>query len=245
MHPPTRALAPLIAAALALAGCGSMDDAAAPTTPAAAAPAAASTVDDAAAASAATDAMADSATAAATTAMADAMPETTTGEAGDVATDAADAATSAAAPAVRLAAWQERPLVDVAGERFTLGDYVGRPLLVETFATWCHACAEQLPVTQAAARALGADAAVVAISVETDLDPDVVAAYAHERGLDDLRVVVASPQLLADLVDAFGAGVANPPGTPKILVGADGRPGDLRTGPEAADDLVAALRGAA
>ena len=51
--------------------------------------------------------------------------------------------------------------------------------------------------------------------------------------------------LLAAFADVFGTSVANPPSTPKVIVEAAGRTGELATGPSSPDDLVADLRAAA
>jgi hypothetical protein len=86
---------------------------------------------------------------------------------------------------------------------------------------------------------------VLALSVETDLSPDDVAAYAADNGFTDVRFAVMSPELLAAFAETFGTTVANPPSTPKIVINADGVAGDLQTGPTADEDLVAQLRAAA
>jgi peroxiredoxin len=59
---------------------------------------------------------------------------------------------------------------DVAFERFdgtpaTLGDYAGRPLLVNFFAAWCAPCVRELPVVEAVHRELGDQVTVLGISV--------------------------------------------------------------------------------
>lgn len=143
-----------------------------------------------------------------------------------------------------LAAWQQTEVTDVEGNAFTLGDYVGRPLLVETFATWCSKCLAQLGDTQEAAAALGEEAAVVALSVETDLSSEAVAHYAAEHGFANIRFAVMSPELLAQFVDTFGNTVANPPTTPKVVVDSGGTAGELTTGAESAEDLVAKVQSA-
>lgn len=147
--------------------------------------------------------------------------------------------------AADLPAWQTLPITDVDGVTFTLADCIGTPVLVELFATWCSTCREQMPDTQEAAATLGDGVAVIALSVETDLSPDAVAEYAVELGLDDIRFAVLSPELLAAFVEAFGNTVANPPSTPKLVVDADGVAGELTTGAESAEDLVAKLTAAA
>jgi thiol-disulfide isomerase/thioredoxin len=144
-----------------------------------------------------------------------------------------------------LPAWQTLEIVDVDGVTFTLADCIGTPVLVETFATWCSNCREQMPKTQEAAATLGENAAVIALSVETELSPDVVAEYAVDLELPDVRFAVMSPELLAALVEAFGPTVANPPSTPKIVIDAAGIAGELTTGGESVEDLVAQLAAAA
>jgi thiol-disulfide isomerase/thioredoxin len=143
---------------------------------------------------------------------------------------------------MELAAWQTMRIVDVDGSEFTLADYVGQPTLVETFATWCSNCRAQLADTQEAAAELGDEAAVIALSVETDLDPADVASYAATNGFTDIRFAVMTPELLAAMAGALGNSVANPPATPKIVIDAMGTAGDVSTGPESAADLVGLLR---
>jgi cytochrome oxidase Cu insertion factor (SCO1/SenC/PrrC family) len=152
---------------------------------------------------------------------------------------------SIAEETAELAPWQTIEIADVDGATFSLADYVGTPVLVETFATWCVNCRAQLGDTQQAAVTLGEEAAVVALSVETDLSSGDVAEYAADNGFADIRFAVMTPELLAAFADAFGTTVANPPSTPKVIIDAMGHAGDLSTGPERTDDLVTEVRAAA
>ena len=142
-----------------------------------------------------------------------------------------------------LAAWQTIEITDVNGQSFTLADLIGTPVIVETFATWCPNCREQLEATNAAAAELGDEAQVIALSVETDLSSDAVADYAADNGFDAVRFAVMSPEMLAAIVDAFGQSAANPPSTPKFVIDAMGHAGELTTGSESAEALVASVRG--
>jgi len=153
-------------------------------------------------------------------------------------------ATTMADARLDLPAWQTIEIVDVDGETFTLADFIGTPVLVETFATWCSNCRAQLGDTQQAAAALGDDAEVVALSVETSISADEVAEYAADNGFIDIRFAVMGPELLAELADAFGTTVANPPSTPKFVIDAAGDATELLTGPESVEDIVANLRAA-
>ena len=142
-------------------------------------------------------------------------------------------------------AWQRLEITDVDGVTFTLADCIGTPVLVELFATWCSNCRQQLPKTQEAAVTLGDQAAVIALSVETDIDPDAVAQYAEDNGFPDIRFAVISPELLAAIVEEFGNSAANPPSTPKIIIDAAGVAGEMTTGQESTEELVAQLTAAA
>ncbi len=238
----------LLAAPLALvaASCGG-DDAPAPATvPATVAPVdttAATTAAPADTTAATTVAPADT-TAATTAAPADTTAATTAAPADTVAVPD-DTTGENAAPAADLPVYQTLAVTDVDGATFTLADFAGTPVFVEAFATWCPNCREQLVATNEAAATLGDGAVVLALSVETDLDASDVAAYAADNGFDNVRFAVMSPEMLAALVDEFGNSIANPPSTPKFVIDAAGRAGDLTTGGESADDVVAAVQSAA
>jgi thiol-disulfide isomerase/thioredoxin len=143
-------------------------------------------------------------------------------------------------------AWQTLPLVDVrTGSTFTIADLRGRTVFLEPMATWCSSCRRQMTVLREVAAELDPAAFVfVGLSVETNLSPAELAAYADAQGFD-WTFAVMSPELLGALVDAFGRSVANPPATPHVIVRSDGSVTDLATGHHSAPQLLAALSAAA
>ncbi len=145
--------------------------------------------------------------------------------------------------AMALPAWQTIALTDVDGATFTLDDFHGTPVFVETFATWCPKCKEQLGATNAAAEQLGDQAVFIALSVETDLSSADVAEYAADNGFDAVRFAVMTPEALAAFVDGLGQSAANPPSTPKVVIDPMGHAGELVTGFESVDDIVAKVTG--
>lgn len=156
---------------------------------------------------------------------------------------------AAAAPAAE--AWLDLPLVDVASEEvFTLRDLDDGVVLVETMATWCGNCRRQLGHLAAAAAELAGEAspgvsvAYVVVSLERGLAPAQLAAYAAREGFP-FRFVVADDALIRALADRFGRSVLNPPATPHVVIAPGGRVGELTTGFEAPEALVARLRAAA
>jgi thiol-disulfide isomerase/thioredoxin len=141
-----------------------------------------------------------------------------------------------------LALWQSLKLTDVDGNQFTLADFAGRTVFVEHFATWCPKCRQQLADTNAAAAELGDAAAVIALSVETDLSASDVAEYAADNGFDAIRFAVMTPDFLAAVSDDLGNDAINPPSTPHYVIDSHGVVGELSTGSVGRDEIVETLR---
>ena len=134
------------------------------------------------------------------------------------------------------------PITDArTGEVFTLADFRGQPVYVENFATWCTNCRQQLQHVQAAAANAPDDVAFISLSVETDLSADDIASYAADEGFDDIRFAVMSPELLAAMNERMGTSALNPPSTPHFVIAADGSIGELVTGFEEPDQVLASL----
>ena len=141
-----------------------------------------------------------------------------------------------------LPAWQTMALTNArTGESFTLADFAGKHVFVETMATWCPNCRQQLGnVKSAAARANAEQTVFVAISVETDLAPATLAQYADDNGFT-WTFAVATPEMVQTLAETFGQTIANPPATPHFILLPDGAHGDLVTGFESGDQILVNL----
>ena len=59
-------------------------------------------------------------------------------------------------------------LPDATGKLWSLKDLVGRPVLLNFWATWCVPCVEEMPSLEALATQVGNDAVVLAVSVDDD-----------------------------------------------------------------------------
>jgi thiol-disulfide isomerase/thioredoxin len=127
------------------------------------------------------------------------------------------------------------------GSEFSIADHAGSTVFVETFATWCHNCAQQLPKTNEAAGQAGERAVFLVLSVESGLDPQRVAEYQQDRDLDNLIFGVLTPEALAAFNDQFGSTVLSAPSVPKFIVQADGTLGELMTGQESVEEILALL----
>lgn len=157
--------------------------------------------------------------------------------------------TSGTAPTVKadaaaVSTWTTLPLTDVAGKPFTLAEFAGKTVVVENFATWCSNCLRQLGDTQKAAVAAGDTAVFVALSVETEIKPAKVAAYAEKHGFANIRFAVMTPEFLAATKDAFGTTALNPPSTPKIVIDPHGTAGAAVTGFESPAEIAARIAAA-
>lgn len=177
----------------------------------------------------------------------DSMASGTTDEAAmDGASDDAmtsdDSQMAVEAMGAELASWQQVALTDVrSGESFTLADFAGKHIFVETMATWCSNCRQQLNnVAQARTQLSGDDVVFIALSVETNLAAGDLAQYQQNQGFD-WTFAVATPELLQMLADDFSRAILNPPSTPHFIIYPDGTIGDLVTGIESADQLLTSL----
>lgn len=157
---------------------------------------------------------------------------------------------AAQAPAAEDApAWLAAELTDAcSGETFALADFAGKTVYVETLATWCPPCRDQLARANEAAASIPeaerGDVVFVALSSEVGLPRETLAAYAADNGFPFVFAVMPAEMLKA-MADDLGREIAVPPATPHLIIAPDGTVGELRTGSTAPEDLLALLEEAA
>ena len=110
--------------------------------------------------------------------------------------DAARAA-AAPAPAPAIEAFPEVSITDLDGRRLGRADLVGRPVVVELWATWCPPCRGTLGWLGEMKRRHGDRLAVVAIAVQSE-EPDV------RRLVAELKLPLVFAMGSPDVVRAFG-----------------------------------------
>ncbi len=144
--------------------------------------------------------------------------------------------------AATLAPWQTVALTNaVSGEVFSLADFQGKTVFVEPMATWCGNCKKQQGEVKLAKEQLGDDVVFLALSLETNLPADQLAAYAQSNGFD-WNYAVMNVELLEGLADQFGRSITNAPSTPHFVIRPDGSFGELSTGIHSAADIVAEIQ---
>ena len=144
-----------------------------------------------------------------------------------------------------LPAWQTLPLTDArTGEQIVLANLAGKTVFVETMATWCTNCRQQLNNVAAARAQLGNDEVVfIAVSVETNISATDLAQYATDNNFE-WTFAVSTPEMLVELANAFGQTIANPPATPHFIIRPDGSVTDLITGIDSPEQLIQDLQAA-
>jgi thiol-disulfide isomerase/thioredoxin len=140
-------------------------------------------------------------------------------------------------------AWMKTELTDAcSGTTFSLTDFAGKTVYIEAMATWCPPCRDQLARVKEAAAQIPeeerAEIVIVALSSEVDLPRETLADYAASNEFPFVFAVM-SAEMLQSMADELGQEIAVPPATPHLIVAPDGTVGEIRTGSESPEDLLA------
>jgi len=149
------------------------------------------------------------------------------------------ASTSFGAPVLGQA-WATAPLVDVAaGDTFRIADHAGKVIIIESMAIWCTNCRIQQADVKAALGRLPTDSVVyVVLDVDPNEDGPSLAAYQAQNGFDG-RYAIAGRDVARALAADFGDQFLNPPATPILVIGTDGRVTLTEYGHKSTDEIVA------
>ncbi len=152
--------------------------------------------------------------------------------------------TPAPAPAPGTATvpgWMEIELTDVAtGETFKISDFIGKPILLESFAVWCPTCLAQQKEIKKVKQVDGEN--VIHISLDTDPNEDAQKVREHlERNGLDWYFAVSPVELTQALIDEFGLNFVSAPRAPVVLIGKDGSTRFLRSGVKSAEELISEI----
>jgi len=141
--------------------------------------------------------------------------------------------------------WLKTELTDACtGKMFALTDFAGKTIYIETMATWCPPCRDQLRRVKEAAAQIPEEErqeiVFVALSSEVDLPRETLAEYAESNDFPFIFAVM-SAEMLRAMVEDLGQEIAVPPATPHVIVAPDGTVGEVHTGSISAEELLALL----
>jgi thiol-disulfide isomerase/thioredoxin len=140
-------------------------------------------------------------------------------------------------------AWFSTEMKDVvSGETFTINDFAGKVVLVETMATWCPTCLKQANEVKVLKEKLADREDVVLVSLDVDLneDEDVLKNYTAQGGFD-WRFAVAPLEVQRDLGNLYTAELLNPPLAPMLIIDKQGDVFGLPNGLKGAEALYKTL----
>jgi thiol-disulfide isomerase/thioredoxin len=139
--------------------------------------------------------------------------------------------------------WFSIQLTDVVtGKTFTMKDFAGKVVLIETMAEWCPNCQVEEEEVKKLHGLLGSSADLISVSLDTDLHEDAASlkAYAKERGYT-WYFAIAPLELDRALGNLYSAEYMNPPLAPMLFIDRQGIVYGLPFGAKSAESLRDAL----
>lgn len=170
-------------------------------------------------------------------------PGPSVGPSAEPASPAPPTAEPTATPPLITASWAQVELTDVAtGTTFRIADLAGKTVILETMAIWCTKCLAQQGDVYAALEQLDRErVAYVLLDVDPNESADALAEYRRRHGFGG-TYAIADRELARALADEFGDQMLNPPSTPMVLIGSDGRITLTPYGPKSLDDVLRLAR---
>lgn len=135
--------------------------------------------------------------------------------------------------------WFEIKLTDArTGTTFTINDFAGKVVLLETIAMWCPNCLFQANEVIKLHKSLGNPDDLVSVSLDVDLHEDEASLreYVQEYGLE-WYFAVAPLELQRALGNLYNAEYLNPPLSPMLIIDRDGNVHQLEYGYKDVDTL--------
>lgn len=162
-------------------------------------------------------------------------------------TPTADAMMSKETPAadamdtmMEVPAWYSASLTDAStGKAFTINDFKGKVVLVETLAMWCPNCKKQQTQVKALHDLLGERDDFVSIGLDIDLNENAadLKGYVESNGFDWMYAV-ATAEIAQDISKHYGDQFLNPPSTPMLVIDRKGEAHALPFGIKSSDELL-------
>ena len=139
--------------------------------------------------------------------------------------------------------WFDMELVDAqTGETFTMNDYAGKVVLLETMAIWCPNCVVQAHEVRKLHEALGHPEDLISVTLDVDINEDSASLkeYAYGYGFD-WHFAVAPLEVARALGNLYTAQYLNPPLSPMLIIDRSGDVHHLEYGMKDVDMLREAV----
>jgi cytochrome oxidase Cu insertion factor (SCO1/SenC/PrrC family) len=141
--------------------------------------------------------------------------------------------------------WFDTSLKDVrSGEAFTINDFKGKVVLVETMAVWCPTCKQQQEQIKALYESLGMreDLVIVSLDIDPNEDEATLMDYTGKNNGFGWYYAVADPDTARAIGEAYGDQFLNPPSAPVLVIDRHGVAHPLPFGLKSAEDLMKAIQ---
>jgi len=135
--------------------------------------------------------------------------------------------------------WFNIQLTDAqTGKTFTMNDYAGKVVLVETMAIWCPNCIVQATQVRKLHEALGNPDDLISVSLDVDVNEDETSLKEYASSyLFDWHFSVAPLGVARALGNLYSAEYLNPPLSPMLVIDRDGNVHQLDYGLKDAETL--------
>lgn len=126
------------------------------------------------------------------------------------------------------------------GESFTINDFNGKVVLVETMAVWCSTCYQQQTQMKALYESLGMrdDFVMVSLDIDPNEDEAVLAGYTQQNSQFAWRYAAASLDVAREIGNTYGDQFLNLPSAPVLVIDRHGVAHPLSFGLKRAEDLM-------
>jgi cytochrome oxidase Cu insertion factor (SCO1/SenC/PrrC family) len=153
------------------------------------------------------------------------------------------ASTSPSEPAYSRPEWFAIELTDVqTGETFTMNDYAGKVILVETMAMWCPNCTVQANEVRELHELLSNPDDLVSVSLDVDVNEDAPALKEYSEGYGfGWHFAIAPLEVARSLGNLYSAQYLNPPLSPMLVIDRNGSVHQLEYGKKTAESLQKSL----
>jgi cytochrome oxidase Cu insertion factor (SCO1/SenC/PrrC family) len=148
-----------------------------------------------------------------------------------------------AATATTIPDWFSIVLTDVqTGKTFTMNDFAGKVVLLETMAIWCPNCIVQAAQVRELHKALGYPEDLISVTLDVDSNEDqtMLKSYVSEWGFD-WHFAVAPLLVERALGNLYSAQYLNPPLSPMLIIDRDGNVHQLEYGLKDVETLQKAV----